>query len=255
MPRLHNYSQHFLRSPRLVAELVGHSNVRKNDTVIDLGAGSGVITSVLSRRAKRIVAVENEPKTLAKLKQNLARAGNVEIVNADILQYKPPTEPYKVFANIPFSISAAIVRRYTSLEQPAKSIYLIVQKQFARKLTMGDSHFTSQLGAQVAPWWSVRIRRPLRKTDFTPPPAVDTVLLELKPLEKPLLDKAGQGQYQDFVATCFSSQTFFAKQPRSAAGISPERKPSEINASQWVALYYHYSHAKKDTKTPTKTAS
>lgn len=51
MKRLHTYAQqHFLRSPRLVAELIGHSNIRKNDTVYDLGAGSGVIASVLARR-------------------------------------------------------------------------------------------------------------------------------------------------------------------------------------------------------------
>src|SRR4051812_28038866 len=53
MPRLHTYSQHFLRSPRIVAELIGHSNVRKNDIVYDLGAGSGVIASVLANKCKK----------------------------------------------------------------------------------------------------------------------------------------------------------------------------------------------------------
>lgn len=64
MSRNHVYAQHFLRNPRVVAELVGHSNIRKNDTVYDLGAGSGVITSVLARRAKNIIAVEIERAAL-----------------------------------------------------------------------------------------------------------------------------------------------------------------------------------------------
>ncbi len=236
MKRKHEQGQHFLRSPRLVAELVGHSNIRKNDTVYDLGAGSGVIASVLANRCKQVIAVEIEPEALKKLRQNLGHVENLVIIDSDILALDPAPGTYKIFANIPFSLSARVVRKFTSGENTPKAIYLIVQKQFARKLVPGDDHFTSALAAQIGPWWIVRVRKPLRKTDFTPPPAVDTVLLEIKRREQPMaaLDQAA---YHDYIAKAFSDQVFFRNLPLQKAGISAELRPSQLTIEQWLELY------------------
>lgn len=237
MTRWDKYSQHFLSSPRLVAELIGHSNIRKNDVVYDLGAGSGVISSVLARRCKQVIAVEMEKDALAKLRTNLAQHENVTILDADILTLQEPEQPYKIFANIPFDISAAVVRKFTGAANPPKSMYLVTQRQFARKLVPGDNHFTSQLGAIVGPWFSVRVRRPLKRTDFTPPPAVDTVLLEIRQREEPLLSRTVSEQYNEFVTRSFSQQKYFQSLPRAAAGISTELRPSQLTLEQWVQLY------------------
>lgn len=235
--RSHVYAQHFLKSPRLVAELIGHSNLRKNDTVLDLGAGSGIIASVLARRVRDVIAVEIEPKTVELLRENLAKFENVKIVERDIEHLQLPTQPYKVFSNIPFSLSSIIVRKLVWASNPPVSIYLIVQKQFARKITPSDKHFTSQLGAEIAPWWQARIRRPLKRNDFTPPPAVDTVLLELKPRSETMLASKYQESYRQFVEQCYSRQDFFTNLARHDAGIQSERKPSELTPEQWVKLY------------------
>ena len=233
------HSQHFLRNPRLIAELIGHSNIRRGDLVIDIGAGSGAITAVLARRCRQVLAYENEPGILNKLQQNMRRHKNVKVIAQDFLLAKLPDEPYKVFANIPFHLSADIIRKLTNNDEThtPQAIYLIVQKQFAQKLVQSDRHFTSQLGTQLAPWWQTRIRRPLRRTDFTPPPAVDTVLLELKPRSEPLLSVLERDKYQSFVAKCYASQKAFAAIPRAKASINPERKPSELDPEEWVRLY------------------
>lgn len=237
MARLNDYSQHFLRGPRLVAELIGHSNIRKNDIVYDLGAGSGVIASVLANKCKKVVAVENEPEALKKLRTNLGNILNVDIVEQDILKLKIPDGRYKIFSNIPFSESAAIVRKFTEADNPPIATYLIAQKQFARKLVPSDQHFTAQLGAQIGPMFTARIRKPLRKTDFTPPPNVDTVLLEIKLREELLLAESVMPEYREYVARCFAEQKFFARQPREKAGISSEKIPSQLSIEQWVKLY------------------
>lgn len=237
MARLDTYSQHFLRSPRIVAELIGHSNIRKNDLVYDLGAGSGVITSVLANRCKRVVAVEIEPRALQSLQKNVGHLDNVTIIKDDILAISPPNEPYKIFANIPFHLSADIVRTYTGAHHSPKVMYLIVQKQFARKLVPGNDHFTSQLGAEVGPLFAARIRKPLRKTDYTPPPAVDTVLLELKRREEPLIPLEHMDSYRRFITKCFSEQKYFMTTHRGKAGISPELRPSQLTLEQWVSLF------------------
>lgn len=239
MKRLDTHAQHFLRSPRLVAELVGHSNIRKNDTVYDLGAGSGVIASVLAGRCKQVVAVEIEPQALSHLRKNMLEYDNVTILERDILKVTPPDTPYKIFANIPFHLSAQIVRKFTESDHPPRAIYLIVQKQFARKLVPGNDHFTSQLGAQIGARYTARIRRPLQRTDFTPPPGVDTALLELKLRDEALVPTDRLATYREFVARCFAEQKYFATTPRSASGISSERTPSQLTLEQWVRLYDH----------------
>ena len=85
--RLDSYSQNFLVSPRLVLELIGHSNLRKNDLVLDIGAGSGVISSALARRVRQVIALEAEPHTADKLRHNMAKFPNVEVVEADFLKW------------------------------------------------------------------------------------------------------------------------------------------------------------------------
>ena len=237
MPRLHTYSQHFLRSPRLVAELIGHSNIRKNDTVFDLGAGSGVIASVLANKCKKVIAVESEPQALKKLRYNLGNILNVDIVEQDILRMEVPEGRYKIFSNIPFSESAAIVRKFTESNNPPVATYLIVQKQFARKLVPSDQHFTAQLGAQIGPFFTTRIRKPLRRTDFTPPPNVDTVLLEIKLRDEALIQPDQAARYRAFVERCFAEQKFFASTARGKAGISSEKIPSQLSIDHWVRLY------------------
>ena len=230
--RVASHGQHFLRSPRVAAILLGHSTIRRRDTVYDLGAGSGVIPSALARRCQQVVAVENEPRALDALRRHTAAVPHVRIIAADIRQLTLPTEPYKVFANIPFALSADIVRMLTTASTPPQAIYLIVQRQFAYKLVPSDRHFTAALGAQQA-----RIRYRLRRTDFTPPPAVDTVLLELLPRTDPWLSRNQQAAYSQFVATHYAKPRRFAALPRAQLGINPERKPSELQPRQWVQLY------------------
>lgn len=229
------YSQHFLRDSHLIGELVGHSNIRKNDTVIDIGAGSGGITVVLSRRATRVLAYEAEPVVAKKLRQNMSNLGNVTVIERDFLQAKLPNDPYKVFANIPFSLSSPIVHKLCEADNPPKAIYLILQKQFAQKLIVTGDHFHGALGMTIAPWWTTRIRRPLRRTDFTPPPAVDTVLLEIKRREEPLLPRGKMSEYMKFVERCFADPKSYAKTTAPKA-----LKPSQLTSEQWVEIFSAY---------------
>ena len=84
--RKHELSQHFLKSPKLALFLIGHSNIKKRDTVIDIGAGSGVITNALSRRCKQVIAVEADAETAKTLRKNLKDVENVKIVEQDFLE-------------------------------------------------------------------------------------------------------------------------------------------------------------------------
>lgn len=194
--RNHQLSQHFLRSPRLALKLIGHSNLKKRDLVLDIGAGSGVITTALAKRVREVWAIEPDHTTAEKLRANLKRyeIQNVRVIEQDFLEIDLPAEPYKVFANPPFHLSAEIFYRLLDLKnrdgmivaqgrdghRKPDAIYLILQKQLALKLIATDRHYTSQLGRQILRDYDARIRLPLREDDFTPPPAVPTVFYEAK---------------------------------------------------------------------------
>ena len=182
MARNHLMSQHFLRNPRLALILIGHSNLKKRDTVVEIGAGSGVITSALSKRVSRVIAIEPDATTAAKLRENLKKREitNVEVIEKDFMDYDLPEEAYKVFSNPPFHLSSAIVHKLIEAKNPPEAFYLILQKQFALKLLNTDRHYTSQLGLLLTREYQTKIRLPLKPTDFTPPPAVPTVLFEAK---------------------------------------------------------------------------
>ena len=173
-------SQHFLRGPKLAGFLIGHSNIKKRDIVLDIGAGSGVITAALARRTKQVIAIEPDHETAEKLRKNVSKYENVQIIEQDFMEYDLPEGDYKVFANPPFHLSSAILHKLDEAPNPPSAIYLILQKQFALKLLNNDRHYTSQLGMQLFVHYAPRIRLPLRPEYFTPPPAVPTVLLELK---------------------------------------------------------------------------
>lgn len=162
--------------------LIGHSNLKKRDLVIEIGAGSGVITSALSHRANKVIAIEPDSATAKKLRENLAKhkIENVEVVEQDFLDFELPKEPYKIFSNPPFHLSSAIVHKLIEADNPPEAFYLILQKQFALKLLNTDRHYTSQLGLKLITKYQTKIRYPLRPTDFTPPPAVPCVLFEAK---------------------------------------------------------------------------
>lgn len=188
--------QNFLRSPKLALFLIGHSNIKKRDLVIDIGAGSGVITSALAKRCRKVIAVEKDAETAKRLRENLAKQNitNIEVFEGDFREMKLPDEPYKVFANPPFSLSAEVFYKLLNLEnldgriykkegeapRRPEAIYLILQKQLALKLIITERHYTSQLGRLLSDDYATRIRLPLKPTDFTPPPKVPTVLFEAK---------------------------------------------------------------------------
>lgn len=166
--------------------LIGHSNIKKRDLVVEIGAGSGVITTALSKKAARVIAVESDPDTAKKLRENLEKSEikNVEIVEGDFLEWELPSEEYKVFANPPFHLSSKIVHKLIETKNPPEAFYLILQKQFALKLLNTERHYTSQLGMELIRDYQTKIRYPMKPTDFTPPPAVPTVLFEAKRIKE-----------------------------------------------------------------------
>lgn len=244
MSRKHRISQNFLRSPRIALMLVGHSNIRKRDFTLDIGAGSGVFTFALSKKSAQVLAIEFDGETFKKLKNNTKNLENVEVLRADFLHFNILKLPknYKVCANIPFHLSSPIIQKLTNAQNSPKSIYLILQKQFARKLIASDKNFTSALGVKIFPFFESKIKKPLQKSDFTPPPAVETVFFEMKRRETPLISKEEQPIFNDFIEKMFAVPEFYKKncQPKFKT-----KKPSELKGEEWLEIWRFWQNSDK----------
>ncbi|MDO4902208.1 MAG: rRNA adenine N(6)-methyltransferase family protein [bacterium] len=236
MARNHRISQNFLRSPKIALMLVGHTNIRKRDFTLDIGAGSGVITYALSKKSAQVLAIEFDRSTFQKLKQNTRDLKNVEILNADFLHFNLNKLPkdYKVCANIPFHLSSEIIQKLVFSGNPPKSAYLILQKQFAKKLISSNQHFTSALGAKIFPFFEAKIKKPLRKTDFTPPPAVETVFFEMKRREVPLIARQEIGDFCDFIDRMFANKNFYLN---NCGRKFRTRTPSQLVGEEWLEIW------------------
>lgn len=239
MPRNHKISQNFLRSPQVALMLVGHSNIRKKDFTLDIGAGSGVITYALSKKSAQVLAIEFDRKTFSKLRENTQNLKNVEILNADFLRFNLDKLPkdYKVCANIPFHLSSPIIQKLVFSANSPKSAYLILQKQFAKKLISSDQHFTSALGAKIFPLFEAKIKKPLRKTDFTPPPAVETVFFEMKRRENTLISRDEIDDFCDFIDEMFANKNFYLN---NCGRKFRTRTPSQLLGEEWLEIWQNH---------------
>src|SRR5918997_3129720 len=94
--------QNFLKDRRIARWIVAESGVGRDDLVVEVGAGGGMLTRQLARTAGRVEAVEYDPFWVVRLRERFSACGNVLVVRADARELQLPEEPFVVVANIPF---------------------------------------------------------------------------------------------------------------------------------------------------------
>lgn len=190
------YGQNFLASRALAARLVRDAEVRSDDLVVEFGAGSGLLTSELAKRAKRVIAVELDPALVAGLQRRFAAREGVTVVEGDALRVALPRQPFRVVANVPFNASTAILRRLLAPALPLERADLVLQWEVARKRA---GRPRTALGAAWAPWWCFRLGRRIPPDAFRPRPAVAASVLVATRRPAPLLPPESFEEYCAFV--------------------------------------------------------
>jgi 23S rRNA (adenine-N6)-dimethyltransferase len=225
--RAQRLGQHFLGSEHLAAQLVADAGIDGTDRVVDLGAGTGIITAALSQRAAAVLAVEIDPKLAATLAARFALAPNVTVLRADVRDVPLPRNPYRVVANPPFGRTAEILRRL--LDDPAGGLVradLVVQWQVARhRARVSEGAATDLLGAIWAPWWRFARGRRIPAALFQPRPAVDAAVLAISRRDPPLLPA---GEFQRHAA--FVRTNWPARPPSRAQAGGPDTRAKSHRA-------------------------
>lgn len=254
--RQHNrisLAQNFLRSPKLVRRLVRMSTIGPSDTVCEIGPGNGIITAALANVAGQVIAIEKDAELVRRLRERFRSIDNVEIVEKDFLAYAFRSE-YKIFANIPYNITAQIVRKILYERSNLSEGYLILQREAAKKFSGFPKETLFSLLAK--PFFEFRILYRLRPADFWPRPNVDSVLLSIKRRACPLIEIQDIASYRDFVQYGFGRwkpnlrlafrRLFTYKQWKRLAhdhDFPLNATPTELSFEQWVDLYYSFKRS------------
>ncbi len=236
-------AQNFLTDRQLVRRLVAKSRLDPDDTVIDIGAGRGIITAELARRCAHVIAIEKDPTLVGELRRRFNDVRNIEIVAHDFLRYRIPVRSFKVVASIPYNLTAHIVRKL--LSSTMAEAHLIMQKQPARKL--GGIPHETMLSLHAKTRFEFEIVHELRRTDFHPVPDVDSVMLRITRRRHPVADESGYYDLVDYGFNRYKRNLRLAfkkvfsykawKRISRELGFGINATPTELSFRQWVGLY------------------
>ena len=152
------HSQNYLHSKQLVATLLSKSNICNDDIVIEIGPGKGIITNELAKKSKKVIAIEFDAKLAKTLSERYKESKKVQIIEMDFLKYKISVkEPYKVCANIPFNITADIMKKVFEDDNPPEDIYFIMQYEAFIRYSGQPFYNESLRSLLYKPWFSAEL--------------------------------------------------------------------------------------------------
>ena len=267
--------QHFLTSEDVAARIVDSLGEVSESTVLEIGPGRGILTSLLARRTPRLIAVELDRVLAAQLRLKFGMARNVEILEADVLaidfdslfgpkpglgrpgmEYKP--QPVRVVGNLPYYITSDILLRLFEFSKYFESIVIMVQREVAERIAAkpGGSEYgvlsaTAQLYARGEKLFTVP------PGAFSPPPKVHSAVLRLTiDPQQEKLGVAGDG-FIDFLRLSFAQKrkTLWnnlrdkyeeagLKRALAEANVKPTARAETLSLEESAAVYraLHNAH-------------
>jgi 23S rRNA (adenine-N6)-dimethyltransferase len=233
---------------------VHDTQVGPDELVLDLGAGTGVLTAELRRRAGKVRAIEIDATLVARLRERFERSPHVEIVHGDVLRVPLPHEPFRVVANVPFNRTTAIMRAL--LDDPVVSLVradLIVELDVAWKRARVSP--STALGVYWGAWYEFAVIRRIHRSAFAPPPSVDAGLLGITRRAVPLVPTSDAGAYRAFVTAGFQRDALRhvvsrreLKRLAVELGFAPDAPACEVDHHQWAGVFRYVRRRPLDSR-------
>ncbi len=192
-----NLGQNFLINEEVVKNIVGCSNIEKEDLVIEIGPGLGTLTKYLLEKAGKVICIELDTKMLQILEDRFSLYNNFELINNDVLKVdlkniiKKEKEEYKIknvkiVANLPYYITTPIIMKLLEEELELESITVMIQKEVADRLiaTPGEKN-TGAITYSVYYYADSEAIMEVPNSSFIPEPEVTSKVIKLNIRKEP----------------------------------------------------------------------
>ncbi|SCU79694.1 LANO_0A07206g1_1 [Lachancea nothofagi CBS 11611] len=175
--------QHILKNPLVAQGIVDKAQIRPSDVVLEVGPGTGNLTVRILEQARKVVAVEMDPRMGAELTKRVhgtAGEKKLDILLGDFMKTELPYFDICI-SNTPYQISSPLVFKLINQPQPPRVSILMFQREFAMRLLArpGDSLYC-RLSANVQMWANVTHIMKVGKNNFRPPPQVESSVVRLE---------------------------------------------------------------------------
>ena len=262
--------QHYLNDPDVLDRIIRESGVSREDTVLEIGAGTGELTVRLVEAARWVVAIEIDETLCAHVRRRLADRENLRVVCAAVLDHTPAdllaegraAPPYDVIANIPYYITAPILRTFLETPDRPRRLTLMVQREVAESIVAPPGKM-SLLGASVQFYGEARLLFTVPRDAFYPPPKVESAVVRIDVRQRPAVDVPDVDAFFGVVRAGFANprkQLHNALAGRlwlpsdsapgllRAAGIDPVRRAQTLSLEEWAAVTRAVQSARDDAR-------
>lgn len=263
------FGQHFLVNRGVLHRIVETAELTSSDTVIEVGPGTGVLTAELAQRAGRVVAIEVDRAMMPGLGRLLVEYPNLSLVEGDVLRWEPrlllqeaaPPEVgphgYKVVANLPYNITAPVLRHFLAGQDPPSRFVAMVQYEVARALVAAPGEM-SLLSVAVQFYGRVQLVTAVSPGSFSPPPKVRSAVVRIDtyavpPVQAPSPERffgtvragfsARRKQLRNALAQGLGVAPAEAAQTLEAAGVDPQRRAETLSLDEWARLSWAIQEA------------
>lgn len=271
------FGQHWLKSEKALNKIVSSAELTENDRVLEIGAGTGILTRQLISQAQAVVAVEIDRDLCPILVQKFGNFENFLLLQGDFLtlDVDPLLEPFpafqnprKVVANIPYNITGPILEKLLGTiaapnPTPFESIVLLMQKEVALRVCANpnSSHYGA-LSIRVQYLADAEFICDVSAKAFSPPPKVDSAVIRLRPrsIEHPAADPK---KLETLIKLGFSSRRKMLRnnlksvielEPLNALlqslEINLQARAEDLSVREWIELSNAFSVDKPAHNTP-----
>ena len=206
--------QCFLQDNRIAVKIVDLSCIRKDETVVEIGAGLGIMTGLIAAKARRVIALDVDPIMIGILKERLGSLENVEVLEADVLQYDfhsavppEPPETIAIVGNLPYFISSPILFRLLDFRSCISRMVVMLQREVADRIVAKPGTKAYGIPTVIVSMFC----RTQRLMDvpagcFYPEPKVVSSVVKLEVREEPLTDLKDEALFCDIVRLAFAKR-------------------------------------------------
>lgn len=250
--------QNFLFERGIVQRMVKTAGITKDDLVIEVGPGLGILTDELLRKAGEVRAIELDRILAAHIRHTFKDVPNFTLFEGDALSIDlndivPADRPYVLAANLPYAVGSAVLRRFLELPHPPTKLTTMVQREVAERIIASPPDM-SVLGVAAQFYSTPRIAFIVSPTVFMPPPKVESAVIVFHLRKQPLLPHADHKRFFTVVNAGFrhkrkmvaNSMADEIRLPKAevtewieAAGIAPTRRAETLSVEEWVTLTKH----------------